>query len=78
MTADPAEAEVVTGWARKQWDAARRFLEEGVYVNYLVEGEGETRVRSAYGVNYERLAALKAKYDAGNLFRLNQNIAPGR
>jgi FAD/FMN-containing dehydrogenase len=78
VTADAAQAEAVTAWARKQWNAASRFLEEGVYVNYLVEGEGETRVRSAYGVNYERLAALKAKYDPSNLFRLNQNIPPGR
>ena len=51
------------------------FLEQGVYVNYLGD-EGESRVRAAYGANYQRLAALKQKYDPANLFRMNQNIAP--
>ena len=38
--------------------------------------EGEDRVRSAYGANYERLVALKDAYDPTNFFRLNQNIQP--
>ena len=38
--------------------------------------EGDDRARSAYGDNYARLVALKAKYDPTNLFRLNQNIKP--
>lgn len=44
-------------------------------VNNLGE-EGEDRVRAAYGANYERLAALKKKYDPTNFFRLNANITP--
>jgi hypothetical protein len=43
--------------------------------DYLGE-EGETRVRVAYGGNYQQLAALRRKYDSTNFFRLNQNIAP--
>ena len=40
--------------------------------------EGDARVRQAYGdAKYERLQALKRKYDPTNLFRLNQNIKPG-
>jgi FAD/FMN-containing dehydrogenase len=73
---DPADAGAITAWARKQFDAARPYLEEGVYVNYLEEDEGTARLQSAYGVNYARLTAIKAKYDPGNLFRLNQNIKP--
>ena len=73
---DAADAEKVISWSRKQWEAVRPYLEEGVYVNYLGEDEGAARVRSAYGINYDRLASIKAKYDPGNLFRLNQNINP--
>ena len=46
------------------------------YVNFLGE-EGEQRVRDAYtGSTWDRLAAIKARYDSDNLFRLNQNIPP--
>ena len=39
--------------------------------------EGPERIRAAYGGNkYEKLAALKAKFDPTNLFRLNHNILP--
>jgi len=40
--------------------------------------EGEDRVKKTYGDNYERLVAIKNKYDPGNLFRMNQNIKPTR
>jgi hypothetical protein len=44
----------------------------------LLADEGEERVRAAYpGATWQRLAAVKAGYDPDNLFRLNQNIAPG-
>jgi FAD/FMN-containing dehydrogenase len=62
-------------WARTFWDKLRPFGTGGVYANNLGD-EGDDRVRAAYGVNYSRLAALKAKYDPDNLFRLNQNIRP--
>ena len=47
-----------------------------VYVNFLGE-EGEERIRAAYGEEkYNRLKALKRKYDPDNFFRINQNISP--
>jgi hypothetical protein len=47
----------------------------GPWGNFLME-EGTARVEATYGANYARLQAIKAKYDPGNLFRVNQNIAP--
>ena len=48
----------------------------GAYVNFLGD-EGEGRVRAAYpGATWERLAAIKRRYDPTNLFRLNQNVTP--
>ena len=51
------------------------FTLKGVYTNFLGD-EGEERVQASYGVNYERLAALKNTYDPSNIFRFNQNIQP--
>jgi FAD/FMN-containing dehydrogenase len=56
--------------------AALRNGDDGVYVNFLGD-EGDARVREAYpGDTWERLRAVKRRYDPGNLFRLNQNIPP--
>jgi FAD/FMN-containing dehydrogenase len=50
--------------------------DHGAYVNFLGD-EGEARVRDAYpGETWERLAAIKRRYDPTNLFHLNQNILP--
>src|ERR671920_351101 len=74
--ADPAEDERNISWVRRLWEASRPFSSGGVYVNYQM-GDEEYRVRAAYGAEkYERLVALKNKYDPTNMFRLNQNIAP--
>jgi hypothetical protein len=54
------------------------FLAGRRWLDYFAEDDvGEEPVRAAYGPNYERLVELKAKYDPGNLFRLNANIPPG-
>jgi FAD/FMN-containing dehydrogenase len=62
-------------WAREFFTATSPHATGGVYVNFMPEDETE-RVPGAYGSNYTRLAALKAKYDPDNLFRLNQNVQP--
>ena len=74
---DPAEADRNIQWARGVWQAVQPFASGGVYVNYLEPGqEGADRVRAAYGPVYDRLVALKNRYDPSNFFRLNQNIRP--
>ncbi|HTE68535.1 MAG TPA: BBE domain-containing protein, partial [Actinomycetes bacterium] len=56
--------------------AALRQDDSGAYVNFLGD-EGQARVRQAYpGSTWDRLMAIKARYDPANLFRLNQNIPP--
>jgi FAD/FMN-containing dehydrogenase len=62
-------------WVRNFWSALRPW-HEGVYVNFLGD-EGADRVRQSYGSKkFERLQALKRKYDPDNFFRINQNIPP--
>jgi FAD/FMN-containing dehydrogenase len=63
-------------WTRKFSEAMKPFTSGGVYVNGLAD-EGHNRVKAAYGPKkYERLVALKDKYDPTNFFSLNQNVKP--
>ena len=76
---NPADHEVNVRWGREFWEAMQPYCVEGVYVNYLGQEpyEGEKRIKAAYGPEkFDRLVALKNKYDPTNLFRLNQNIQP--
>jgi FAD/FMN-containing dehydrogenase len=72
---DPAESAGHIRWTRDFWNAVEPFASGEVYVNHL-DAEEATRIREAYHHGYDRLVALKNKYDPTNLFRLNQNIKP--
>jgi FAD/FMN-containing dehydrogenase len=70
----PAHPDIA--WCREYAAAIAPHATGGVYVNFLHNDEGEARVRAAYGGHYDRLAAIKARYDPKNVFRSNQNIKP--
>ncbi len=72
---DPANNPRMIQWAQDYWTALHPHSAGGAYVNMMME-EGEDRVKAAYRDNYERLSAIKAKYDPNNLFHINQNIKP--
>jgi len=74
---DPALTDDAIAWGRAFWDAIGPHSTGGLYLNFPGFGEEkEALVKAGYGENYERLAALKAKYDPANVFRMNLNIAP--
>lgn len=77
---DPDETQRNVDWTRATYASLAPFTREGRYVNYLDDDEAEQGpdpVRAAYGVNYDRLVAIKTTYDPDNIFHLNFNIPPG-
>ena len=75
IDSDPANKDKIVNWARDYWNALHPYSAGGAYVNFMMD-EGEDRIKATYADNYEKLAAIKAKYDSENLFRVNQNIKP--
>ncbi|WP_144903215.1 FAD-binding oxidoreductase [Halobellus captivus] len=72
---DPEDDDAQIAWTREFFAAMVPHLADGVYVNFLSR-EGTDRVQAAFDSNYDRLVDVKQRYDPGNLFRVNQNIAP--
>ena len=62
-------------WTRDLFNQLQPAMVPGVYVNFMSGDEGD-RVPEAYRNRWERLRAIKAKYDPQNFFCLNQNIPP--
>jgi hypothetical protein len=73
---DPANKGIVTKWAKDYWNAMHPFSAGGAYINFMMEDEGQERVKTAYKDNYNKLVSVKNKYDPHNFFRVNQNIVP--
>jgi FAD/FMN-containing dehydrogenase len=74
---DPANNEKISSWAKEYWQALHPYSSGGAYLNFIME-EGQERIRATYRENYDRLAAIKKKYDPENFFRVNQNILPAK
>ena len=75
VDADPANVAQIRDWSIRYQEALHPYSAGGAYVNMMMD-EGQERIRASYRGNYDRLADIKAKYDPGNLFRVNQNIQP--
>jgi hypothetical protein len=73
---DPADTDRGLDWVRRFSDALDPYTTGGVYLNFEPDAN-EDRVRAGFSpAKYERLQQIKAKWDPGNLFRVNQNITP--
>jgi len=75
VSPDPQDAPKITAWTKSYWEALHPHSAGGAYVNMMMD-EGDERIRASYRGNYERLVAVKGKFDSDNLFRVNQNIRP--
>jgi FAD/FMN-containing dehydrogenase len=74
---DPGRADELREFAVSYWAALHPYSMGGGYVNMMMTDEGgEERVRRSYRDHYDRLVAIKRRYDPDNVFHVNQNIAP--
>ena len=78
MWTDPADNADKIAWVRSAWEDVAQFGNGGVYLNFtgLADEAPSAGVDTAFGRNLDRLAKVKATYDPGNFFRLNNNIRP--
>jgi hypothetical protein len=76
LSPETGDVPAIRDWAKGYWSAVHPHNLAGAYPNFMMDDEGEARVRASFGANYSRLASLKARYDPENLFKVNQNIRP--
>lgn len=73
---NPQMAGPVSRWTKAYWEAVHPYDMGGAYPNFMMDDEGEARIKATFGDNYARLAAVKKRYDPANLFHVNHNIRP--
>ena len=76
LWSDPADNDANIAWTRESFAALRPHFGTGRWLNYLGDDQAEDAIRAAYGPNYDRLRAVKRRYDPDNVFHLNHNIQP--
>ena len=76
VDADPSKMDANMAWMQDYWSELHPHAGESAYVNFLMDGEGNDRIKGTYRENYDRLVQVKTAYDPDNLFRVNQNIQP--
>ncbi len=72
---DAADDDSHIAWGRAMTAALKPWMTGGTYLNFIGD-EGDDRVRAAFGAAYDRLAAVKARYDPDNVFHLDKNVKP--
>jgi hypothetical protein len=72
---NPAESDEKIAMMRVAWKELAP-LTSGFYTNYAAADTNLAGYQEKCGANFQRLVALKAKYDPMNVFRLNANVSP--
>ena len=75
MWPDPNDDDANIEWVRGYYDAIAPYSQEGGYINFM-SADDQDKIRANYRQNYDRLVEVKRAWDPGNVFRVNQNIAP--
>ncbi len=75
---DPANKDRITAWAKNYWEALHPYGAGGAYVNFMMEGEGEDRIRATYRDNYDRLARIKGQVRSRKLLPRESEYPAGR
>ncbi len=72
---NPSNMTHIIPWVKGYWEELHPHSAGGAYVNFMMD-EGQERVQATYRDNYDRLVAVKNRYDPTNLFHVNQNVRP--
>jgi len=73
---DATDSERQVAWTRELWNRIEPHTKGAAMINHIGAEDQTERIRASYAGNYEKLAAMKRKYDPANFFRLNANILP--